>query len=215
MNLQDMKIPIAVVAIIIAQAFGIIWYVATLDSTVGQLNATVEEMRQKTAETSVAVLQSEVDNIKANITKLEEDTGIDLAPLTLRVSELESKVTTGGDTYISGGGGSYYDDYPLWEEVNQLHMLLDELNWQFEDMSYRFDVLMDIPYYDDSSLWYAIDDLWYAINDIPQSDNMDSAELEKLIYNFLDSKGSAWNKSGLKERIEALEREAGIKWVAK
>ena len=139
MNLQDMKIPIAVVAIIIAQAFGIIWYVATLDSTVGQLNATVEEMRQKTAETSVAVLQSEVDNIKANITKLEEDTGIDLAPLTLRVSELESKVTTGGDTYISGGGGSYYDDYPLWEEVSQLHMLLDELNWLFDDIYFQVD----------------------------------------------------------------------------
>ena len=34
MNIANIKLPIAVIGIIVAQAFGIIWYVAQLDSTV-------------------------------------------------------------------------------------------------------------------------------------------------------------------------------------
>ena len=41
MDLSNIKLPLAAVALIIAQAFGIIWYVAQLDSTVGQLEASV------------------------------------------------------------------------------------------------------------------------------------------------------------------------------
>ena len=36
-SLSDIKLPIGIIGIIIAQAFGIIWYVAQLDSTVESL----------------------------------------------------------------------------------------------------------------------------------------------------------------------------------
>ena len=62
MDFSSIKLPIAVIFIIVAQAFGIIWYVATLDSTVSQLQVVVEEVRLNTADTSVAVIQNDIAN---------------------------------------------------------------------------------------------------------------------------------------------------------
>ena len=72
MNIASIKLPIAVIGIIVAQACGIIWYVATLDSTVSSLEEAVEEIRLNTAETSVAVIQNDIANIKINVEKLEQ-----------------------------------------------------------------------------------------------------------------------------------------------
>ena len=46
MNLANVKLPIAVIGVIVAQAFGIIWYVAQLDSTVGQNTTAIESYEQ-------------------------------------------------------------------------------------------------------------------------------------------------------------------------
>ena len=80
MDISKIKLPIAVVVIIVAQAFGIIWYVATLDSAVSQLQNTVEEIRLNTAETSVAVIQNDIANIKINLEKLEQTSGLSVEP---------------------------------------------------------------------------------------------------------------------------------------
>jgi hypothetical protein len=71
MDISKIKLPIAVIGIVVGQAFGIIWYVATLDSTVSHLQRTVEEIRLNTAATSVAVIQNDIANIKINLEKLE------------------------------------------------------------------------------------------------------------------------------------------------
>ena len=44
MDFTNIKLPIAVIGIIVAQAFGIIWYVAQLDSTVSSNTTTIESM---------------------------------------------------------------------------------------------------------------------------------------------------------------------------
>ena len=44
MNVANIKLPIAVIGIIVAQAFGIIWYVAQLDSTVSNNTTAIESM---------------------------------------------------------------------------------------------------------------------------------------------------------------------------
>jgi hypothetical protein len=44
MNIANIKLPIAVIGVIVAQAFGIIWYVAQLDSTVSNNTVTIESM---------------------------------------------------------------------------------------------------------------------------------------------------------------------------
>ena len=44
MNVANIKLPIAVIGIIVAQAFGIIWYVAQLESTVSSNTTAIESM---------------------------------------------------------------------------------------------------------------------------------------------------------------------------
>jgi hypothetical protein len=44
MNVANIKLPIAVIGIIVAQAFGIIWYVAQLDSTVSSNTTAIESV---------------------------------------------------------------------------------------------------------------------------------------------------------------------------
>ena len=51
MNIANVKLPIAVIGIIVAQAFGIIWYVAQLDSTVSTNTETIkteQDIRHRT-----------------------------------------------------------------------------------------------------------------------------------------------------------------------
>ena len=46
MNIANIKLPIAVIGVIVAQAFGIIWYVAQLDSTVSNNTTAIENIRE-------------------------------------------------------------------------------------------------------------------------------------------------------------------------
>ena len=46
MNIANIKLPIAVIGVIVAQAFGIIWYVAQLDSTVSSNTKALESYEQ-------------------------------------------------------------------------------------------------------------------------------------------------------------------------
>ena len=57
MNIANIKLPIAVIGIIVAQAFGIIWYVAQLDSTVSNNTTTIESMEVYDDTETVEILQ--------------------------------------------------------------------------------------------------------------------------------------------------------------
>ena len=50
MDFANIKLPIAVIGIIVVQAFGIIWYVAQQDSAVSELQNTVSAMEETVAE---------------------------------------------------------------------------------------------------------------------------------------------------------------------
>ena len=72
MNIADIKLPIAVIGVILAQAFGIIWYVAQLDSTVKDLGSSVATMQSQATTIDVAVLKTDLDNLKMQVIKLSE-----------------------------------------------------------------------------------------------------------------------------------------------
>ena len=72
MNLANIKLPIAVIGVIVAQAFGVIWYVATLDSTVRSLDNSVAEMQMSMTDTSIAVLETNVTNIEASLWEVND-----------------------------------------------------------------------------------------------------------------------------------------------
>ena len=67
MNLGNIKLPITIIGVIVAQAFGIIWYVAQLDSTVKNLDISVAEIKETQSDIDIAVLQTEVNSLKDEI----------------------------------------------------------------------------------------------------------------------------------------------------
>ena len=73
MNLGNIKLPITIIGVIVAQAFGIIWYVAQLDSTVKNLDISVAEIKQEQSDIDIAVLQTEVNSLKDEIDKNKFD----------------------------------------------------------------------------------------------------------------------------------------------
>ena len=67
MNLANVKLPIAVIGVIVAQAFGIIWYVAQLDSTVGQNTTAIESYEQFDS----SDLEEAIEDLEDRIADLE------------------------------------------------------------------------------------------------------------------------------------------------
>ena len=90
MDIKNMKMSIGLVIAIIAQAFGIIWYVAQLDSTVSNLDSTVSVMQESQATVDVAVLQTEVDNLIEKVAELAGQEEVDLSDIKQSVTELET-----------------------------------------------------------------------------------------------------------------------------
>ena len=66
-TLGGMKLPIAVIGVIVVQAFGIIWYVANLDSTVKNMQQNVTQMQEAATTVDVAVMQTDIVNLKDKI----------------------------------------------------------------------------------------------------------------------------------------------------
>ena len=89
MDLANIKVSLGIVAAIVAQAFGLIWYVAQLDSTVKTLDTNVAAMQETQSTVDVAVLQNEVDNLKAQILEVPE---FDTGDLWFTIDELEDKL---------------------------------------------------------------------------------------------------------------------------
>jgi len=90
-----MKVSIGIVGVIVAQAFGIIWYVAQLDSTVKTLDSSVTTMQAQATTVDVAVLKTDLDNLKTQLIALSlvEVENFDPTDILNAITELETKVT--------------------------------------------------------------------------------------------------------------------------
>ena len=86
-NLKNMKVSIGLVIAIIVQAFGLIWYVAQLDSTVTNLDTSVVALQEQATTVDVAVLQKDLENIKEKIAMMDEMHSMKFDP-----SELEEAI---------------------------------------------------------------------------------------------------------------------------
>ena len=102
MDLANIKVSLGIVAAIVAQAFGLIWYVAQLDSTVKTLDTNVTTIQETQSNVDVAVLQTEVDNLKIQVIGIDE------------------KATTIGQNTV-------FDPEDLWAAVEELEDSLNEL----------------------------------------------------------------------------------------
>jgi len=68
LDITKVKLPITVVAVILLQFFGIVWYMSQLDSTVNNVQKSVQELKKGT---TVAVLESKIDYIENRIKQLD------------------------------------------------------------------------------------------------------------------------------------------------
>jgi hypothetical protein len=74
MDLKNMKVSIGLVIAIIVQAFGLIWYVAQLDSTVNTLDVSVATIQEAQTTVDIAVLQADLENLKKLVEDLDFET---------------------------------------------------------------------------------------------------------------------------------------------
>ena len=91
-----MKVSIGIVIAIIAQAFGIIWYVAQLDSTVSSLDSSVAAIQEDATTVDVAVLQTDLENIKEKIEMMDDAHSEKFDPTDLEeaIEELEESINS-------------------------------------------------------------------------------------------------------------------------
>lgn len=89
MDFKNMKASIAIIVAIVAQAFGVIWYIAQMDSTVKNLDSAVEVMQESQATVDVAVLQTTVEGLKEKLDSLES---FDSSDLEEALDELEARL---------------------------------------------------------------------------------------------------------------------------
>ena len=96
MVIKNMKVSIGIVIAIIAQAFGIIWYVAQLDSTVSSLDSSVAAIQEDATTVDVAVLQTDLENIKEKIEMMDDAHSEKFDPTDLEeaIEELEELINS-------------------------------------------------------------------------------------------------------------------------
>ena len=102
MDLANIKVSLGIVAAIVVQAFGLIWYVAQLDSTVKTLDTHVAVIQETQSNVDVAVLQNEVNNLK------------------LQIIEVDEKATSIGQSTV-------FNPEDLWATVEELEERLSDL----------------------------------------------------------------------------------------
>jgi len=81
MDIANVKLPIAVIGVIVVQAFGIIWYVAQLDSTVSNLDSSVitiqesvhDEFDDTDLRETIAALEERIDELETTIAIIENE----------------------------------------------------------------------------------------------------------------------------------------------
>ncbi len=95
--MNNLKIPIAVVGVILVQAFAIIWYMSQLDSTVKRLDATVSN----SAIERFGIMESELDNLKGRLlSEGSAEMAKDIGELSLSVAEIEELILEWSDQRV-------------------------------------------------------------------------------------------------------------------
>tara|TARA_B100000686_G_scaffold106107_1_gene113194 strand:- start:1414 stop:1836 length:423 start_codon:yes stop_codon:yes gene_type:complete len=95
--MNNLKVPIAVVGVILVQAFAIIWYMSQLDSTVKRLDATVSN----SAIERFGIMETEIEHLKERLTSEgTAEMAKDVGELDIRVSEIEALLLEWSDQNV-------------------------------------------------------------------------------------------------------------------
>ena len=155
MDLQNLKLPLGIVLLILAQAFGVIWYVSGLDANVKVLNTAVAEIKSSMDAKEIAVLSTELSHLKEKMADVEtfdpsdihlDD--LDIPSFDALFGELDHIYQRLDDIERNGGGELPQDLYwqldDLWREIEnssreweEVRFQLDTYYFQIEDINIR------------------------------------------------------------------------------
>ena len=95
--MNNLKIPIAVVGVILVQAFAVIWYMSNLDATVKRLDATVSTSNIE----RFGSMEAEIEHLKERLTSEgTAEMAKDVGELEIRVSEIEALLLEWSDQNV-------------------------------------------------------------------------------------------------------------------
>jgi hypothetical protein len=155
MDLQNLKLPLGIVLLILAQAFGVIWYVSGLDANVKVLNTAVAEIKSSMDAKEIAVLSTELSHLKEKMEDVEtfdpsdihlDD--LDIPSFDALFGELDHIYQRLDEIERNGGGELPQDIYwqldDLWREMEnrsreweEVRFQLDTYYFQIEDINIR------------------------------------------------------------------------------
>jgi len=155
MDLQNLKLPLGIVLLILAQAFGVIWYVSGLDANVKVLNTAVAEIKSSMDAKEIAILSTELSHLKEKMADVEtfdpsdihlDD--LDIPSFDALFGELDHIYQRLDDIERNGGGELPQDIYwqlnDLWREIEnssreweEVRFQLDTYYFQIEDINIR------------------------------------------------------------------------------
>ena len=155
MDLQNLKLPLGIVLLILAQAFGVIWYVSGLDANVKVLNTAVAEIKSSMDAKEIAVLSTELSHLKEKMEDVEtfdpsdiHIDDLDIPSFDALFGELDHIYQRLDDIERNGGGELPQDIYwqldDLWREIEnssreweEVRFQLDTYYFQIEDIHIR------------------------------------------------------------------------------
>ena len=155
MDLQNLKLPLGIVLLILAQAFGVIWYVSGLDANVKVLNTAVAEIKSSMDAKEIAVLSTELSHLKEKMEDVEtfdpsdiHIDDLDIPSFDALFGELDHIYQRLDDIERNGGGEIPQDVYwqldDLWREIEnssreweEVRFQLDTYYFQIEDINIR------------------------------------------------------------------------------
>ena len=155
MDLQNLKLPLGIVLLILAQAFGVIWYVSGLDANVKVLNTAVAEIKSSMDAKEIAVLSTELSHLKEKMADVEtfdpsdiHIDDLDIPSFDALFGELDHIYQRLDDMERNGGGELPQDIYwqldDLWREIEnnsreweEVRFQLDTYYFQIEDIHIR------------------------------------------------------------------------------
>ena len=155
MDLQNLKLPLGIVLLILAQAFGVIWYVSGLDANVKVLNTAVAEIKSSMDAKEIAVLSTELSHLKEKMEDVEtfdpsdiHIDDLDIPSFDALFGELDHIYQRLDDIERNGGGEIPQDLYwqldDLWREMEnssreweEVRFQLDTYYFQIEDIHIR------------------------------------------------------------------------------
>tara|TARA_Y100001951_G_scaffold51901_1_gene41010 strand:- start:163 stop:684 length:522 start_codon:yes stop_codon:yes gene_type:complete len=168
MDLQNLKLPLGIVLLILAQAFGVIWYVSGLDANVKVLNTAVAEIKSSMDAKEIAVLSTELSHLKEKLANVEQFDpsdihvdDLDIPSFDALFGELDHIYQRLDDIERNGGGDIPQDVYwqldDLWKAVENINYeldtnfysmvqfgdYLDELRMQVQDLEDRVHAVLD------------------------------------------------------------------------